>query len=96
MGSGAVTYARERLTRQSGAITTQKPFFRVVLSDGERWHVEVEWPDGTIEQIDAFKADLEGVNWVRSQSEAWLRECENTNFLTISGNNRCPAYFFAI
>jgi arylsulfatase A-like enzyme len=76
---GTVTYTRERLTRPSGAITAQKPFFCVVLSDGERWHVEAEWPDGTIEQIDAFKAHLEGVNWVRTQSEVWLRERENKN-----------------
>ena len=77
MGSGAVTYTRERLTRPSG--TARKPFFCVVLGDGEQWHVEAEWPDGTIEQIDAFKAHLEGVNWVRTQSEAWLRERQNTN-----------------
>jgi hypothetical protein len=55
-------------------MTAQKPFFCVVLSDRGQWHVEAEWPDGTIEQIDAFKAHLEGVNWVRTQSEAWLRE----------------------
>jgi len=58
-------------------MTVQKPFFFVVLSDGEQWHVEVEWPDGTIEHIDAFKAYLEGWNWVRTQSEAWLREREH-------------------
>ena len=75
----AVTYTSEGLTRPSGTITAQKPFFCVVLSGGRQWHVQAEWPDGTIEQIDAFKAHLEGVNWVRTQSEAWLRERENTN-----------------
>ena len=63
-----MTYTSEGLTRPSG------PFFCVVLSGGGQWHVQAEWPDGTIEQIDAFKAHLEGVNWVRTQSEAWLRE----------------------
>jgi hypothetical protein len=75
----AVTYTREGLTRLSGTITAQKPFFCVVLSGGRQWHVQAEWPDGKIEQIDAFEAHLEGVNWVRTQSEAWLRERENTN-----------------
>ena len=74
-----MTYTSEGLTRPSGTITAQKPFFCVVLSGGGQWHVQAEWPDGTIEQIDAFKAHLEGVNWVRTQSEAWLRERENTN-----------------
>ena len=59
----AVTYTSEGLTRPSGTITAQKPFFCVVLSGGGQWHVQAEWPDGTIEQIDAFKAHLEGVNW---------------------------------
>jgi hypothetical protein len=75
----AVTYTSEGLTRPSGTITAQRPFFCVVLSGGGQWHVQAEWPDGTIEQIDAFKAHLEGVNWVRTQSEAWLREREKPN-----------------
>jgi hypothetical protein len=79
MRSGALRYTHERLKRPSGTMTAQKPFFCVVLSDRGQWHVEAEWPDGTIEQIDAFKAHLEGVNWVRTQSEAWLWERENTN-----------------
>jgi hypothetical protein len=74
MQSGAVTYTDGRLTRAA-----QIPFFCVVLRDGQQWYVEAEWPDGTIEQIDAFKAHLEGVNWVRTQSEAWLRERQNTS-----------------
>jgi hypothetical protein len=37
------------------ATTTQRPFFCVVLSDGQQWAVGAEWPDGAIEQIDAFK-----------------------------------------
>ena len=35
-----------------------KPIFCVVLSNGQQWAVEAEWPDGTIEQIDTFKAHL--------------------------------------
>jgi hypothetical protein len=63
-------------------MTLQKPFFCVVLDDGGRWLVEAEWPDGTIEQIDAFKAHLEGVNWVRTQSQAWLRERDDLDQIT--------------
>ena len=52
----------------------RKPFFCVVLGDGERWSVEAEWSDGTIEQIDTFRRHFEAVNWVNNRSEAWLQE----------------------
>ena len=51
-----------------------KPIFCVILRDGEEWAVEAEWPDGTIEQIDTFKAHFEALNWVNYRSEAWLQE----------------------
>jgi hypothetical protein len=51
-----------------------KPIFCVVLGDGERWIVEAEWPDGTIEQVDTFKACFDALNWVSTQSAAWLQE----------------------
>jgi hypothetical protein len=35
--------------------------------------LEVEWPDGTIEQVDIFKAHFEAVNWLRTQSQSWLQ-----------------------
>jgi hypothetical protein len=34
--------------------------------------VEAEWPDGTIEKIEAFK--YEAADWIVSQSEDWLQE----------------------
>jgi len=37
-------------------MAARKPIFCVVLSGSEQWLIEAEWPDGTIEQIDAFKA----------------------------------------
>ena len=52
----------------------QKPIFCVVLGNGQQWAVEAEWPDGTIEQIDTFKAHFEAVNWLNDQSEEWLQE----------------------
>jgi hypothetical protein len=51
------------------ATTTQRPFFCVVLSDGQQWAVGAEWPDGAIEQIDAFKHHFEAADSISSQSE---------------------------
>jgi hypothetical protein len=51
----------------------QKPFFCVVLRDGDRWLVEAEWPDGTIVEVGSFKAHLDALNWVKTQSQAWLQ-----------------------
>jgi hypothetical protein len=51
----------------------QQPLFCVVLSDSDRWRVEAEWPDGTIEQVDNFKSHFEAVNWINTEAEAWLR-----------------------
>jgi hypothetical protein len=55
-------------------MVARKPIFCVVLSDGEQWQVEAEWPDGTIEQVDTFKAYFEALNWVSTQSGEWLQE----------------------
>lgn len=52
----------------------QKPLFYVVLRDGDQWLIEVEWPDGSIEHVQAFKAHSEAVNWVKTHSETWLQE----------------------
>ncbi len=51
-----------------------KPIFCLVLSDGQRWSVEAEWPDGTIEQVNTFKGYFEAASWLQTQSEPWLRE----------------------
>jgi hypothetical protein len=52
-------------------MAARKPIF-CVLTDGENWLVEAEWPDGTIEEVDSFKAYFEAMHWVSTQSEAWL------------------------
>jgi hypothetical protein len=51
-----------------------KPIFCLVLSDGQRWSVEAEWPDGTIEQINTFKEYFEASSWLLTQSGSWLQE----------------------
>jgi hypothetical protein len=53
---------------------SRKPIFCVVLRDGELWQVEAEWPDGTIELIDKFKAHFEALHWIRNHSAAWIEE----------------------
>jgi hypothetical protein len=55
------------------SIISPEPIFCVVLGDAEHWSVEAEWPDGTIEQVDIFKAHFEAVNWLRTQSQSWLQ-----------------------
>jgi hypothetical protein len=51
-----------------------KPLFYVVLGEGENWRIEAEWPDGTIEKVDAFKAHVDAVTWLGTRAEAWLEE----------------------
>jgi hypothetical protein len=51
-----------------------KPIFCAVLGDGQRWMVEVDWPDGTIEQVGEFQHQSEATDWISNQSEAWLQE----------------------
>ena len=50
-----------------------KPIFCVVLRDGGEWTVEAEWPDGTIENVDAFNHQFEA-DWIASQSGDGLKE----------------------
>ena len=55
-------------------VTARTPIFCVVLKDGEYWEIEAEWPDGTIEPVYKFKAGLEALNWVKTESAAWVAE----------------------
>ena len=55
-------------------MTARKPVFCVVLREGEHWQVEVEWPDGTVEQVHEFKACFEALNWVKTEAAAWVAE----------------------
>ena len=51
-----------------------RPLFCVVLGDGATWSVQAEWPDGTIEHVDTFKAHFEAADWVSTRSEAWIQK----------------------
>ena len=52
----------------------ERPFFCVVLADGNQWSIKAERSDGTIERFGAFRAHLDAVNWIHTLSEAWQRE----------------------
>jgi hypothetical protein len=57
-------------------MTSEKPFFCIVLGDSDQWAIEAEWPDGSIERVLAFKARSDAVKWVITRSEAWLKETD--------------------
>ena len=50
-----------------------KPIFCVVLRDGGESQIEAEWPDGAIENVDAFNHQFEAADR-STQSEDWLKE----------------------
>jgi hypothetical protein len=56
--------------------TLQKPIFYVALGDGNLWSLHAEWPDGTIEEVNTFKAHSDAVDWLTTRSAPWL-ECRN-------------------
>ncbi len=55
-------------------MSVAKPIFCVVLRNDEQCVVEAEWPDGTIEKIEAFKHRYEAADWITNQSGIWLEE----------------------
>ncbi len=54
-------------------IDDAKPIFVVILRDTDQWTVEVEWPDGTIEQALSVKSALAARNWISQNSQAWIK-----------------------
>jgi hypothetical protein len=55
-------------------MAASEPIFCVVLRDGDRWQVEAEWPDGTIEPIDRFKDCFEALKCAGARSAARLKQ----------------------
>jgi hypothetical protein len=55
-------------------VAAKPVIFLAVLDDSQRWAVEVELPDGTVEQIDAFKHHFEAADWISNHSNRWLQE----------------------
>jgi hypothetical protein len=75
-------------------VTARTPIFCVVLKDGEYWEVEAEWPDGTIEPVYKFKAGLEALNWVKTESAAWVAErvAMGQPIINITKRRRAPHF----
>jgi hypothetical protein len=55
-------------------MSTSQPFFCVVLHDSDKWVIEAEWPDGSIEPIDTFSEHFEALNWITNQAAAWTEQ----------------------
>ena len=51
----------------------RKPIFFVIKHADDDWTVEAEWPDGTIETVETFEAELKALNWLSWQSGMWLK-----------------------
>jgi hypothetical protein len=49
-----------------------KPIFLVVHNGSKNWSVEAEWPDGTLEKVKTFEAELDALDWLTWQSQIWL------------------------
>ena len=64
----------QMVTRNVAMSSVQpKPVFYVVQSDDDRWCVEAEWTDGTIERIDTFEAHVDATSWITTRSDEWVR-----------------------
>jgi hypothetical protein len=48
-----------------------RPILFVVKTNGN-WTVQAEWPDGTVEEVKTFKAELQALDWLTWQSQTWL------------------------
>ena len=51
----------------------RKPLF-YVRKNADDWSIEAEWPDGTIETVKTFEAELAALDWLSRQSQTWLEE----------------------
>jgi pterin-4a-carbinolamine dehydratase len=54
------------------SLSAEKPVFYVILSERDEWAVEAEWLDGTLERVNTFRNYSAAMDWVATQSEAWL------------------------
>ena len=50
----------------------EKPFFHILLSDRDKWVVEAEWSDSTLERVSTFTDHTAAADWIANQSDPWL------------------------
>jgi hypothetical protein len=50
-----------------------RPMFKPMpLPQGGGWRVEVHWPNGTTQHVDAFHSDYQACDFIFNRSAAWL------------------------
>jgi hypothetical protein len=53
------------------------PTPQVRHAEGEGWGVAARWPDGHVEDIGAFKTELEANEWIAKHFQTWLETRRN-------------------
>jgi hypothetical protein len=46
-------------------------------AEGEGWRVAARWPDGHVEDIGAFKTEVEANAWIAKDFQTWLETRRN-------------------
>jgi hypothetical protein len=66
--------ALQALRKHMDAMATKntRPMFKPLPTEGHRWHVEVQWPDGATQLVADFVSDYEACDWISNRSAAWL------------------------
>jgi hypothetical protein len=60
-------------TRVAWVMNQPEPIFHVILTDRDKWAVEAEWPDMTLERIRTFASHAAATEWIIAESTVWLR-----------------------
>jgi hypothetical protein len=53
------------------------PTPQVRHAEGEGWRVAARWPDGHVEDIGAFKTEVEANEWIAKHFQMWLETRRN-------------------
>ena len=48
------------------------PIMQIRHSDGDDWTVAATWPDGSSEEVGAFKSEAQANKWVADKLQEWL------------------------
>ena len=50
----------------------EKPTSHIILNDQDRWAIEAEWYDGTLERVMTFQDHATAAYWVAEHSKSWF------------------------
>jgi hypothetical protein len=45
----------------------------IILNDRDRWAIEAEWYDGTLERVMTFEDHATAAYWIAEHSESWFQ-----------------------